>query len=319
LRNCDISFVAWISILQCSFFNFQCLWGVEMIDYDYRKPENLEEVFNLLQEYGHRAALIAGGTDVMVKIRNTRKAPEVLISLRGLKDLSYIRKNGDYHIGALATHRMLEQSDLVQKELTALHEGASRIGSVQVRNVATIAGNICNAAPSADTAGPLLALDAQVLLKGPDGERNVPIAGFFTGTYKTVRKETEVVTEIQIPAVMEQFGSAYWKQSRRKAMNLPIVGIAVSLRLDNNAISESRIALTVAAPTPIRASKAEEFLLGKPMNDAVLAEAGRIAASTDCCTLRDSLRGEAWYRAEIIEAYVPRMARLAAERIKGSA
>jgi CO/xanthine dehydrogenase FAD-binding subunit len=287
-----------------------------MIDYDYRKPESLEDVFNLLREYGHRAALIAGGTDVMVKIRNTRKAPEVLISLRGLKDLCYIRKNGDYHIGALATHRMLEQSDLVQRELTALHEGASRIGSVQVRNVATIAGNICNAAPSADTAGPLLALDAQVLLQGPEGERRVPITEFFTGTYKTVRKETEVVTEIQIPAEKERFGSAYWKQSRRKAMNLPIVGIAVSLRLDNDTISESRIALTVAAPTPIRAYKAEEFLTGKPIGDAVLAEAGRIAASTECCTLRDSLRGEAWYRAEIIEAYVPRMARLAAERIK---
>jgi len=287
-----------------------------MIDYDYRKPESLEEVFNLLGEYGHRATLIAGGTDVMVKIRNTRKAPEVLISLRGLKDLSYIRKNGGYHIGALATHTMLEQSDLVQKELTALYEGASRIGSVQVRNVATIAGNICNAAPSADTAGPLLALDAQVLLQGPEGERTVPITEFFTGTYKTVRKETEVVTEIRIPSEMEQFGSAYWKQSRRKAMNLPIVGVAVSLRLHNGTISDSRIALTVAAPTPIRAHKAEEFLAGKPMNDTVLAEAGRIAASTECCTLRDSLRGEAWYRAEIIEAYVPRMAKLAAQRIR---
>jgi CO/xanthine dehydrogenase FAD-binding subunit len=287
-----------------------------MIDYDYRKPDTLEEVFSLLKEYGHKAALIAGGTDVMVKIRNTKKAPEVLISLRGLKDLSYVRKNGDYHIGALATHRMLEESDLVQRELTALYEGASRIGSVQVRNVATIAGNICNAAPSADTAGPLLALDAQVLLQGPEGERRVPITEFFTGTYKTVRKETEVVTEIRIPAAMERFGSACWKQSRRKAMNLPIVGIAVSLRLNNDSISESRIALTVAAPTPIRAYKAEEFLAGKRMDDAVLAEAGKIAASTDCCTLRDSLRGEAWYRAEIIEAYVPRMARLAAQRIR---
>ena len=287
-----------------------------MIDYDYKRPESLEEVFSLLQEYGHRAALIAGGTDVMVKIRNTKKAPDILVSLRGLKDLSYIRKNGDYHIGALTTHRMLEQSKLVAEELSALYEGASRIGSVQVRNVATLAGNICNAAPSADTAGPLLALDAQVVLKSPEGERHVPITEFFTGTYRTVRKETEVVTEIRIPDAMAHFGSAYWKQARRKAMNLPIVGIAVSLHLDGDTVSESRIALTVAAPTPIRAFKAEEFLKGKKMDDAALAEAGRIAASTDCCTLRDSLRGEAWYRAEIIEAYVPRMARLAADRIE---
>jgi len=286
-----------------------------MIDYDYMKPESLDDIFNLLKEYGPRATLIAGGTDVMVKIRNTKKAPDMLISLRGLKDLCYIRKNGDYHIGALATHRMIEQSDLIQKELTALYEGSSRIGSVQVRNVATIGGNICNAAPSADTAAPLLVLDAQVLLKGPDGERRVPITEFFVSTYKTVRKETEVVTEIQIPADMERFGSAYWKQSRRKAMNLPIVGIAVSLHLDHETISDCRIALVVAAPTPVRAYKAEEYLLGKSLDDRVLAEAGRIAASTECCTLRDSLRGEAWYRAEIIEAYVPRMARLAAQRI----
>ncbi len=286
-----------------------------MIEYDYLKPGSLEEVFSLLKEHGAKATLIAGGTDVMVKIRNTRKAPEVLISLRGLKDLAYIRKNGDYHIGALTTHRMLEQSDLVQKELAALHEGASRIGSVQVRNVATLAGNICNAAPSADTAGPLLVLDAQVLLKGPERERRVPIAEFFAGTYRTVCGETEVVTDIQIPSEMENFGSAYWKQARRKAMNLPIVGIAVSLRLDNDIVSDCRIALVVAAPTPVRAYKAEEFLIGKPLDDMVLAEAGKIAASTECCTLRDSLRGEAWYRGEIIEVYVARMARLAAQRI----
>ena len=285
-----------------------------MIDYDYRKPGNLEEVFNLLREYGPEAALIAGGTDVMVKIRNTKKAPGVLVSLRGLKDLSYIRKNGDYHIGALTTHRMLEESDLVQKELSALYEGASRIGSVQVRNVATIGGNICNAAPSADTAGPLLVLDAQVLIQGPEEKRRVPITEFFTGTYKTVLKQDEVVTGLQIPAEMEQFGSAYWKQSRRKAMNLPILGVSVSIKLEGEIISDIRLALTVAAPTPVRAYKAEDFLKGKSLSDEALNEAGKIAASTECCTLRDSLRGEAWYRAEIIETYVPRMARLAAER-----
>ena len=290
-----------------------------MVEYDYLKPESLEEVFSLLKEYGSKAALIAGGTDVMVKIRNTRKAPEILISLRGLEDLRYIKKNSGYHIGALTTHRMLEQSDMVQKELAALHEGASRIGSVQVRNVATLGGNICNAAPSADTAGPLLVLDALAVLVGPDGRRSVPIAEFFTGTYKTVRKPDEVLVELEIPTEMEKFGSAYWKHSRRKAMNLPILGISVSLKLDDvDEIADARIALTVAAPTPVRAYKAEEFLRGKPLRDDVLAEAGRIASSPDCCSPRDSLRCESWYRCEIIEIYVARMAKLAAERIKSS-
>ncbi|HDZ89741.1 MAG TPA: xanthine dehydrogenase family protein subunit M [Deltaproteobacteria bacterium] len=286
-----------------------------MIDYDYLRPDNLEEALRLLKEYGPKAAIIAGGTDVMVKIRNTRKAPEVLVSIRGLNDLRYIDKAGDYRIGALTTHRMLEESDLVKTELSALYDGASKVGSVQVRNVATIGGNICNAAPSADTAGPLLVLDAVVFMEGPDGKRSVPITEFFTGTYRTVLKREEVLTEIRIPGEMEEFGSAYWKHSRRKAMNLPILGIAVSVKMDDQIISDVRIGLTVAAPTPVRAYKAEDFLKGRPLSDEALSEAGRIAASTECCSLRDSLRGEAWYRAEIIETYVPRMARLAAERI----
>ena len=287
-----------------------------MIDYDYKKPESLEEVFSLIKEYGPKATLIAGGTDVIVNIRNTKKAPEVLISLRGLKDLRYIKKNKGYHIGALTTHRMLELSELVKTELSALYDGASRIGSVQVRNVATIGGNICNAAPSADTAGPLLVLDTQVVLEGLKGRRSVPSYEFFTGTYKTVRKQDEVLVEFQIPAEMEHFGSAYWKHSRRKAMNLPVLGIAVSLKLDDETITDARIGLTVAAPTPVRAYNAEEFLKGKPLTDEVLREAGKISASPECCSPRDSLRGVAWYRREIIEVYVARMARLAAENIK---
>jgi CO/xanthine dehydrogenase FAD-binding subunit len=289
-----------------------------MIDYDYKIPKSLEEVMGLLKEHGNKAALIAGGTDVMVKIRKTRKAPDVLISLRRLEALRYIRKNSGYHIGALTTHRMLEQSDVVKSELSALHDAASSVGSVQIRNVATVGGNICNAAPSADTAGPLLALDATAVLEGPKGRRRVPLTEFFTGTYRTVRQPDEVLVELDIPETMGQFGSAYWKHSRRKAMELPLIGIAVALKLseDRGEIMDSRIALTVAAPTPIRAYLAEDFLRGKPLTDEVLQEAGRIASSTDCCTIRTSLRCEAWYREDMVKVYVPRMAKLAAERSK---
>lgn len=289
-----------------------------MTDFDYLMPASLGEAVGLLQKYGSKAALIAGGTDVMVKIRKTRKAPDVLISLRRLSDLCYIRKSGAYHIGALTTHRMLEQSPLVQSELSALHDAASQVGSVQIRNVGTLGGNICNAAPSADTAGPLLALDATAVLEGPEGRRRIPLTEFFTGTYRTVKKPDEVLAELEIPEAMGQFGSAYWKHTRRKAMELPLIGIAVSLKLSQNRgeILDSRIALTVAAPTPIRATLAEDFLKGKPMTEEVLQEAGRIASSADCCTIRTSLRCEAWYREEMVRVFVPRMSRIAAERIK---
>jgi carbon-monoxide dehydrogenase medium subunit len=286
-----------------------------MIDYDYKKPESLEAVFSLLKAHGAKAKLIAGGTDVMVQIRNTKRAPDVLVSLRALEDLRYITKNSGYHIGALTTHRMLELSPLVKSELTALNDAAASVGSVQIRNVGTIGGNICTAAPSADTAGPLLVLDAAVVLEGPEGRRTVPIADFFTGTYKTVRKKEEVLIEFHIPEEMGGFGSAYWKHSRRKAMELPLLGVSVALKLtEGKKISDARVALTVAAPTPVRAYKAEDFLRGKPLSDEVLKAAGKIAASKECCSPRDSLRCEAWYREEIIEVFVPRMAKLAAER-----
>jgi CO/xanthine dehydrogenase FAD-binding subunit len=286
-----------------------------MIDYDYIKPTTLKEVFTLLKEYGPKATLIAGGTDVMLNIRNSEISPDILISLRGLNDLRYIRKNDGYHIGTLATHRMVEQSDMVRMELSALHDAASQVGSVQIRNVATVGGNICNAAPSADTAGPLLVLDATVVLEGPGGRRSVPIADFFRGPSRTVRKADEVLIEFHIPEQSGHFGSAYWKHARRKAMDLPLLGVAVGLTLSEGAeISDARIGLTVAAPVPIRAFKAEEFLRGKRWDREVLAEAGRIASSE--ASPRDSLRSTAWYRRDMIEVFVPRMAALAAERIR---
>jgi len=286
-----------------------------MIDYDYIKPSTLKEVFTLLKEYGSKATLIAGGTDVMLNIRNREVSPDILISLRGLNDFRYIRKNDGYHIGALTTHRMVEQSDVVRTELSALHDAASQVGSVQIRNVATVGGNICNAAPSADTAGPLLVLDATAVLEGPGGRRRVPIADFFTGPSTTVRKADEVLIEFHIPEKSKHFGSAYWKHARRRAMDLPLLGVAVGLTLsESEEVSNARIGLTVAAPVPMRAIKAEEFLKGKRLDAEVLAEAGRIASSE--ASPRDSLRSTAWYRRDMIEVFVPRMAALAAERIR---
>jgi len=285
------------------------------MDYDYVKPASLKEVFGLLKKHGPRATLIAGGTDVMINMKNRELSPEVLISLRGLEDLRYIEKSDGYHIGALTTHGMLEQSDVVKAELSALHDAASQVGSVQIRNVATVGGNICNAAPSADTAGPLLALGATVALEGPNGRREVPIADFFEGPSKTVLKSDEVLVEFHIPEEPGRFGSAYWKHSRRKAMDLPLLGIAVAVTLtEDKEISNARIALTVAAPLPMRAYKAEEFVKGKRLENEILAEAGRIASSE--ASPRDSLRGKAWYRREMIEVFVPRMATLAAERMR---
>jgi len=288
-----------------------------MIDYDYLKPATLKEVFELLERYGKRAKLIAGGTDVMVYMKQGNVSPEVLISLRGIKELSYIRKNGDYHIGATTTHRMLEESALAREELTALHKGAAQVGSVQVRNVGTIGGNICNAAPSADTAGPLMILDTVAILEGPEGRRRVPIEDFFIGPSETVLADNEVLVEFEIPEKMGGFGTAYLKHARRKALNLPIIGVSVGVQLsEDETIADARIALTVAAPTPIRIYQAEAFLKGKPFNDDILKEAGQIASSPECCSPRDSLRCEGWYREDMVRVLIPRVAKDAAAQLE---
>jgi len=284
-----------------------------MIDYAYFKPKDLAEAFNLLDQHGRKAEIIAGGTDVMVVIKQSNRSPEIIVSLRGIETLRYIHKNKNYHIGALTTHRMIEKSALMKNELTALNQGSSQVGSVQVRNVATIGGNICNAAPSADTASPLMILDAVLVLKNRNSERQVAIEDFFVGPSETVKTWDEILTEIIIPEQMGAYGTAYCKHARRKAMNLPIVGVAVGLSLERDeTIRDARIALTVAAPTPIRVRPAEDFLRGKPLTDDLLKEAGLIASSPDCCSPRDSLRCEGWYREDMVRVLIPRVAKEAA-------
>jgi carbon-monoxide dehydrogenase medium subunit len=254
---------------------------------------------------------------VLIEIKHGKINPEVLISLRGLKALRYIRKEDGYRIGALTTHAMLEHSDLVGTELAALQQGAAQVGSVQLRNVATIGGNICNAAPSADTAAPLLALDAGVVLEGPGGRREIPIVEFFTGPSETLKGLDEVLIEICIPAEMQSYGSAYWKHSRRQALNLPIVGVAAAVRLAaDKTIRDAKIGLTVVAPTPIRAIPAEDYLKGKPLTDEVLRKAGELASSPECCMPRDSLRCEGWYREEMIRVLIPRVVKMAADQLQ---
>jgi carbon-monoxide dehydrogenase medium subunit len=284
-----------------------------MIDYVYYKPKDLAETFDLLERHGRKAVLMAGGTDVMVLAKLSNRSPEVMISLRGIGELCYLQKNGDYRIGALTTHRMIERSVLMKNELTALNQGSSQVGSVQVRNVATIGGNLCNAAPSADTAAPLLIMDAVLVLKSRKSERRVPLADFFVGPSETVKAWDEILTEIIIPGDMGTYGSAYCKHARRKAMNLPIVGVAVALSLKRDGIiRDARIALTVAAPIPIRIRPAEDFLRGKPVSEEILKEAGLIASSPECCSPRDSLRCEGWYREDMVRVLIPRVAKAAA-------
>jgi carbon-monoxide dehydrogenase medium subunit len=310
-----------------------------MKKFDYLKPKTLEEALSLLNQHGKKAKLIAGGTDVIVMIKQKTMLPDVLISLQGIPGLNQIKYDGSLRIGAMVTHRALEKSELIRKEFSALADATDYLGSIQIRNVATIGGNICTAAPSADTATPLLVLGAQAKIKSLKEERMVAVEEFFTAPGETILKKGEVVTELVIPKPSPNTGSAYWKHQRRLALDLPILGVSTLLTLNKGTVScsdmlcttspissilhsmeqdeltckEVRIALGVAAPTPIRAVKAENLLRGKKISDELLEEVAHTAAQE--AQPRDTIRGEAWYRKDMIRVLVKRMAMKSIERV----
>jgi len=283
--------------------------------FEYLVPKSLDEAISMSVSYGERARYVAGGTDVLVKIKEAKIRPNYLISLRrvpGLDEIQY--KEGELRIGALVTHRMLELSPIIRTHFPIITDAVENIGSVQIRNVATIGGNIVNAVPSADGAIPLITLNAQVRIRGPKGERSMILEDLFIGPGQTLLEPGEIVVEFIIPKLPPRTGAAYWKHTRRAAMELPILGVAVLLSLDEDMerCLDARIGLGVLAPTPMRAKRAEEVLRGAPLNQERLREAGKMAAEE--CKARDSIRGEAWYRREMVELLVPRMARKAVER-----
>lgn len=310
-----------------------------MKKFDYLRPKTLEEALSLLNQQGKKTKLIAGGTDVIVLIKRKKMAPDILISLRGIPGLDQIQYNGALRIGPLVTHRAIEKSEVIRKEFSALADATDVLGSIQIRNVATIGGNICTAAPSAETATPLLVLGAQVKIRNLKEEKTVPIEEFFTGPGETILKKGEIVTELVMPKPLPHTGSAYWKLQRRLALDLPILGVSTLLSLDKGTIScsdmlctvspissilhtmeqdelvckEVRIALGVAAPTPVRAIKAESLLRGKKISDELLGEVAETAAKE--AQPRDTIRGEAWYRRDMIRVLVKRMAMKSIERV----
>jgi carbon-monoxide dehydrogenase medium subunit len=288
-----------------------------MKTFQYLRPASLAEALDLLARHGPAARLVAGGTDVMVDFKKGGLKTDVLVSLRRLTDLRYIREgNGQVHIGGLTTLRDLERSSLVARRIPGLADAAKVMASVQIRNVATVAGNICNAAPSADTAPPLLAAGTQVRLVSPAGSRDIPLDQFFTGPRKTIRRPDEILTEFVVPIPSGPYSQAFWKHARRKAMDLAMVSVAVHLELEDDLVTcrQARIAHGVAAPTPIRTPEAEERLKGKKISPELLEGIGEASCEETLC--RDSIRGQAWYREEIIRVMVRRMTLRAMERCR---
>ncbi len=283
--------------------------------FTYHEPKSMADALDLLYSYGSAARIVAGGTDLIVKIKHGKDEPDQVISLRlvpGLDEISF--KGGELRIGAMVTHSSIARTQAICDHFSLLADAVENIGSVQVRNLATIGGNICNAAPSADTAAPLMALDAELLVEGLDGERKIAIKDFYLGPNESALANNEILKEIIIPKLPAGACSRYVKFSRRKAMDLPLLGMAVVIVPDSSGTncSEARIGLTLAAPTPVRTKAAEKYVTGKPLSREVWKEAGAVAVQES--SPRTSFRTTAEYRKRIIGALLPRVAFEALER-----
>ena len=235
-----------------------------MKQFKYLSPTTVEEAISYYGQHSETAKFVAGGTDVIVKVKEGWMEPDYLISLKKIEEMTELHKNeatGDLSIGALVTHATLEKSLMIQNEYPIIYDAVSNIGSLQVRNVGTIGGNLINAVPSADGAIPLIALDGVALLHGPSGERSAQVKDLFIEPYKTILKPGEILKKITIPPQSPNTGSAYIKFGRRAAMELPLIGIGVLLTLEDDlkTCTKARICLGVAAPTPMMATPPESF------------------------------------------------------------
>ena len=287
-----------------------------MIGFEYRAPESLEQVWAALDEAGDDARLIAGGTALLLLMKQRLVRPALLVSLKRLGGLSEIRnEDGALRIGATATHRQVETNQHVRQHFPALAETLRRVATPRVRNQGTLGGNLAHADPNQDPPATLIALDASVRVRSSGGERGVRVDEFFTDYYETALQPGEVLTDILLPLPAAGSGSAFLKFLPRTADDYATVAAAASLRLDNGVCRDVRLALGSAGPTPIRARAAEAILEGQAPNDSTLRAAA--AAVKDEVDPLSDIRGSAEYKREMSEVFAYRALRQALERVGG--
>ena len=271
-------------------------------------PRSVEETCALLSKHGQHAQVVAGGTDLFVKMKQRRLVPSVLINIKRISGLDQIRYDASegLHIGPLTTIQAIRESALIAKQFPVLSEAAGVLGTEQVRNLGTLGGNLGNASPSAEFAPPLLILGASVRCLGRRGERVVPLDGFFVGPGKSALEADEVITDIQVPNPAERAQLVYLKHSLRR-MDVAMAAAAVMVLLDGDICRDVRIALGAVAPTVFRARGAEQALIGKRLNgdsreSELLEEAAQVAVGE--ARPIDDIRGYASYRRKVVAMLV---------------
>ncbi len=271
------------------------------------QPNSLEEASRLLNEKGPGGRFLAGGTDLVIAMKEKGLVPKYIVDLKRIPGLTGIREKSDggISIGALTTMREIEISPLIKRKLPFLAQSAAEVGSIQIRNRATVGGNMANATPSADVAPSLIALNATATIIRAGGQRTIALEGFFRGPGQTTMSVDEILTEITIPKLPSRLVGEYIKFSPREMMDLAYVGVAVAYALGEQKRCEGvRIVLGAVAPTPIRARKAEAAVEGQALTEALAEKAGEIAAE-ESKPISD-VRSSADYRRAMVGAMTKR-------------
>jgi carbon-monoxide dehydrogenase medium subunit len=278
-----------------------------MTPFDYRAPESLEEAFELLDEYGDEARLIAGGTALLILMRQRLVQPSALVSLSRVPGLSGVKiDDGSVRIGALTTHREAEISSLVRERLSALADTLRHVATIRIRNVGTLGGNLAHADPNQDPPATLIALGASAELASARGERLVPLEEFFTDYYETALRPGEILKSIVVPMPSSRTHAVFEKFLPRTADDYATVAVAVAVTLDASGerCEDVRIVLGSAGPTPVRAGEAEAVLRGQALSDqAIRAAAEQVKSEVEPVS---DIRGSAEYKREMAEVWVRR-------------
>jgi len=280
------------------------LLGLPKFDHIFCKT--IEEACSFLAKYQGEAQVLAGGTDLLVKMKHKKILPAYLINIKRIADLNYIHYDDleGVRIGALTTMQTIRNSPLIMKKFSVLSQAAGVLGTAHVRNLATLGGNLCNASPASECASPLLTLEARAKIVGAAGERTVPLEAFFLLPGKSVLQCDEILTEIQIPNLPPHTEGVHIKYGTRRT-DVAIVGVSVIIILDGDKCRDVKIALGAVGPTPFRAKKAENVLRGQKIGGVVedlLAQVAQTAADESFPI--DDLRGSADYRQQLVMSLV---------------
>jgi len=284
------------------------------------QPRSLPEALEMKKNYGDKAKVLAGGTDLLVLLKDHKLTAEAVMSLGRLRELDFIRfeEGKGIRLGALATHGAVAASAIIKEKFPDLAEACSHVGAAQIQNLGTIGGNLCNASPAADAAPPLLLADAVLTLASAGGKREIPIHDFFLGPRRSALQPDEILTDIFVPQLPGRRGATYLKLGRRKAMEIAIVAVGVAFHLNGSdrVVSECRIAMGSVAPTPLRARRGEAIFTDQEIRDELIEEAAEMAAEE--ASPIDDVRATRRYRLDMIRVLCRRAAREALVRARNT-